>query len=92
MLGAIQVLREKALLSKIKSWRLYELTFRGKIDTWDYQWDFICRINNGLCIIPQKNLITNLGFDEGTHTTNYNKADRKRRQNIRTQQLTNHNL
>ena len=62
-----------SLFYKIKSWRLYELTFRNKINTWDYQWDFTCRKNRGISIIPSKNLISNLGFEEGTHTTNYGK-------------------
>ena len=31
------------------------------LDTWDYQWGFACKINNGLAIIPKVNLITNLG-------------------------------
>ncbi len=36
---------------------------------WDYQWRFHMIINNGLCIIPRKNLITNIGWGEtATHT------------------------
>lgn len=39
-----------------------------KIDTWDYQWTFHITRNNGLCINPTKNLVTNIGFTaEGTH-------------------------
>lgn len=41
----------------------------NKIDTWDYQWQFIRLINNGLTIIPTINLIRNIGFDDrATHT------------------------
>jgi len=44
---------------------------RGHVDWWDYQWDFCRYINSGLCVIPQKNLVRNLGFGAGaTHTTN----------------------
>ncbi|PRY27410.1 hypothetical protein CLV58_13343 [Spirosoma oryzae] len=44
-------------------------TYLGKIDTWDYQWVYTIWKNQGLCIIPNQNLITNIGFDEhGTHT------------------------
>lgn len=44
---------------------------RGHVDWWDYQWDFSRYINSGLCIVPQKNLVKNLGFGAGaTHTTN----------------------
>ncbi len=57
------------LLGKIKSWRIYELTYRNKIDTWDYQWGFVCSVNSGLSVIPKQNLITNIGFGSGTHTT-----------------------
>jgi hypothetical protein len=44
-------------------------TQAGQIDTWDYQWVFSIWKNNGLCITPNHNLITNIGFDEtATHT------------------------
>jgi len=55
-------------LSLLRAWRILNLTYKGKIDTWDYQWSFCCRINKGLSIISQKNTITNIGFEEGTHT------------------------
>lgn len=55
--------------NKIKSWRLYQLTYLKKIDTWDYQWDLICKLS-GLSIIPSKNFITNIGFSsDATHTS-----------------------
>lgn len=37
-----------------------------KIQAWDYQFTFEIVKNNGLCINPQVNLISNIGFD-GTH-------------------------
>ncbi len=42
-----------------------------KVDTWDYQW-FFARITAGsYCIIPDVNLISNIGFGaEATHTIN----------------------
>lgn len=50
---------------------VFERTFLIPSITWDYQWEFIRRINSGLTILPQKNLISNLGFGEdATHTTN----------------------
>lgn len=40
------------------------------IDTWDYQYVFTIMRNNGLCILPNKNLVSNIGFQNGgTHTT-----------------------
>ena len=43
----------------------------GKIDTWDYQWVFSCLSQNMLSIIPQENMISNIGFGaNATHTMN----------------------
>ncbi|MBD2343418.1 glycosyltransferase family 2 protein [Anabaena subtropica] len=41
------------------------------IDTWDYQWTYACWSQGGLVIAPNKNLITNLGFNrpDAAHTT-----------------------
>jgi hypothetical protein len=54
-------------------WRTYRMLRSGKLDTWDFQWVVSCIHNNGLGIIPKNNLITNIGFIMGTHTTNFNK-------------------
>lgn len=36
---------------------------------WDYQWTFACWIQNGLSIIPNVNLVSNIGFNSAaTHT------------------------
>jgi hypothetical protein len=40
------------------------------INTWDFQWSFCCLFNDGLCVVPRANLITNVGvfgahFDGG---------------------------
>ncbi|MES2108326.1 MAG: nucleotide-diphospho-sugar transferase [Bacteroidota bacterium] len=41
----------------------------GKINSWAYQLDFINLFNNALTIIPNENLISNIGFGDGaTHT------------------------
>ncbi len=38
---------------------------------WSYQWQFACKINSGLIIVPNCNLIKNLGFGEfATNTLN----------------------
>jgi len=43
---------------------------RGEIDTWDYQWTYAVLANSGLSILPNNNLISNIGFGEGaTHTS-----------------------
>jgi len=39
-------------------------------DTWDYQWVFTCISNGGLTALPNRNLVSNIGFgDDATHTT-----------------------
>jgi hypothetical protein len=41
---------------------------RGEIDTWDYQWLFACWSQSGLSILPNENLVTNIGAGpEATH-------------------------
>jgi len=48
---------------------IFEEVKAGKIDTWDYQLDFANFFNYGLTIIPNENLISNIGFGDGaTHT------------------------
>ncbi len=39
------------------------------LDTWDYQWQLACWLQNGLTILPSVNLVTNIGFAaNATHT------------------------
>jgi len=38
--------------------------FENKIDTWDYQWLYSIIVQNGLCVTPNYNLVTNIGFDD----------------------------
>jgi hypothetical protein len=54
---------------KKEAYTLFEATWDGRIHTWDFQNDF-CRIyNKGLTIIPEFNLVQNLGFSgTGTNT------------------------
>jgi hypothetical protein len=47
---------------------IFDLTHRGKIDTWDYQWVYTIWANNALSITPGVNLVENIGLDSsGTH-------------------------
>ena len=72
-------LRDSGLLESIfrdpmerKYWsRIWQrLLDQGKPDTWDYQWTFTCLANGGLTAIPNRNLVSNVGFGEdATHTT-----------------------
>ncbi|MGE0636666.1 MAG: nucleotide-diphospho-sugar transferase [Bacteroidia bacterium] len=46
-----------------------EKTLSGEINTWDYQWFYSIWVKKGICIIPNSNLIMNIGFGEqATHT------------------------
>jgi len=57
-----------------KNWmNIFQAVYDGKIDTWDYQWSYACLINNGLSIIPNENLVANIGFGmEATHVKDEN--------------------
>jgi hypothetical protein len=52
-------------------YRMYEgdhITNRKNI--WDYQWQFACKIHSSLVIVPNRNLVRNLGHGEdATNTT-----------------------
>lgn len=47
-----------------------DLIYEGKLDTWDYQLMMCLAENNGLCVVPNVNLIENIGFnrEDATHT------------------------
>lgn len=45
----------------------------GKIDTWDYQFAYLLFKNQGICLVPKINFISNVGFGvDATHTTDSN--------------------
>jgi hypothetical protein len=49
----------------------FEDVKNGKIDTWDFQWQYTVWANNGLSILPNVNMISNIGFGiDATHTSN----------------------
>ena len=52
--------------------KILDKTFQNpNVSWWDYQWGFTKDINNGLSIVPAKNLVSNIGFGEdATHTLN----------------------
>lgn len=61
-----------AYISRLK-WYSAVLNVEGEqrtFDTWDYQWCFTCSSNSGLSIVPNTNLIKNIGFgSNATHTS-----------------------
>jgi hypothetical protein len=75
-------IREGNLLQNILSssktvnyWNyIFQNIFDKNFDTWDHQWVFTCFINNGLTIMPNDNLVSNIGFGpSATHTKSRNK-------------------
>jgi hypothetical protein len=43
--------------------------FENTFETWDYQWGYAIWKDSGLCILPNENLVINIGFgSEATHT------------------------
>lgn len=62
----------------IKYWNnIYEDMKEQKIDTWDYQWTFTLWAKKQLTILPNLNLIKNIGFGpEATHTVHNSKLSK----------------
>jgi hypothetical protein len=53
--------------------RIFDMCHAGKVDSWAWRWKFSCWAQNGLAILPAKNLVTNIGFgDDATHTKSGN--------------------
>ena len=48
----------------------FDNTYNGRINTWDIQWFFACLFNNGLSIVPSRNMISNIGT-VGAHASGY---------------------
>ena len=47
---------------------IFDRTYAGLTDTWDHQWNYTCWTQNGLAILPNINLVCNIGFgDDSTH-------------------------
>lgn len=65
--GLAQVLTKRR---EIKYWtRILDRVASGEIDTWDYQWTLSCWRHQLVTILPNVNLVSNIGFDSGaTHT------------------------
>jgi hypothetical protein len=54
----------------VRYWtRVFQTVYEGKVDTWDYSWLLACWLQGGLGILPNVNLVSNIGFGaEATHT------------------------
>ena len=53
----------------VKVWeRTAQMLYDGRLTGWDFKWMFSCWLQNGLCIISDRNLVTNIGYGaEATH-------------------------
>lgn len=53
-----------------KHWlKLFQTVYDNALDTWDFQWVYTVWELKGMSIIPNENLVTNIGFgEEATHT------------------------
>ncbi len=71
-------------ISKHKSTRrfwidIFNKMYKKQIDTWDFQLSYLLLKNNGKCIVPRVNQVTNIGFGEGaTHTFDENSSSANR--------------
>jgi len=49
--------------------KLFRTVYDNRLDTWDFQWVYTVWEQKGLSIIPNVNLVSNIGFgEEATHT------------------------
>ncbi len=55
--------------AEVRYWEsIFDRLYRGEIDTWDYQWLFAAWRQGALSILPNENLITNIGVGpDATH-------------------------
>ena len=79
--NSIKIIKKKLFLNdRLNKYRLYlyNRTLNNKIITWDYIWDMYIRLNDGLNIRPNFNLIKNIGFDlKATNTKFQSRKIRK---------------
>jgi hypothetical protein len=66
-------------------WRnIFDRVHAGEIDSWDYIWQYAIWKQKGLNILPEVNLVSNIGFGEGgTHTKSNNSGSA----NMKTEEL-----
>lgn len=63
------------LPAAIKDWwhTALQNTRTGVVNTWDFQWHYTIMKNDGVCLIPNQNLVTNIGV--GASATHMKKKD-----------------
>jgi len=64
-----EMFKGMSLVEKLYWSNNFDIVAKGMLDTWDYQWVYTVFNNEGYSIIPNVNLIENIGFgSEATHT------------------------
>ena len=65
----------------VKHWtNIFQDVYDDKIDTWAWRWKFACWVNNMLAVVPQVNLVSNIGFGpQATHTLDPSHKEVERR-------------
>ena len=62
-----EISRDSAVQTRFAD--IFKLCREGLLDTWDVQWCLSVFYNRGICICPDCNLVSNIGFGEdATHT------------------------
>lgn len=62
---------KKEYEGKVKYW---ERHYGSSADAWSYQWHFACTFQGSCSLVPNKNLVRNIGFgEEALHTKNSNR-------------------
>ena len=69
--GLEAALENQATERERNYWRLiHDKCVKGKVDSWAYRWTFRCWQHGGVTLLPNVNLVHNIGFDdEATHTS-----------------------
>jgi hypothetical protein len=50
----------------------FQATYEGRIDTWDYQWIYSTWLHSMVSVVPNRNLVRNIGFGpEASHTSGH---------------------
>lgn len=92
-LKELEQFKAKNLISKIDNrtvfknyWiSIFEKVLNKEIDTWDYQWNFSIWNHLGVTVVPNVNLISNIGFGkDATHSTGKSPFSNKLTKNIGT--------
>ncbi len=53
---------------------IFNMVYENQIKTWDYQWVYSIWLNNGISIIPNRNLVSNIGFGIDSNFTHDKKS------------------